>query len=415
MSETPLANRLHIALVGRRNAGKSSLINALTNQDIALVSATPGTTTDPVTKAMEILPLGPVALIDTAGIDDTGELGALRIERTLRVLRHANLAILVLDPTTGVGEPERDLLERLERQAVPVVVVVNKSDAVNLETVLPFWEEALGLPILTVSAKTGRGIGELKDLIAQVAADDPPEPPLLKDLVAPGDTVVLVTPIDLAAPRGRLILPQVQALREILDCDATAVVVKETQLAHALHQLRRRPDLVITDSQAFRQVADALPWGVPLTSFSILFARQKGDLDQLIAGARALERLVPGDRVLISEACTHDRKCGDIGTEQIPRLLCKQVGGDLAFTWTSGQGFPDDPGGYRLAVHCGGCMINRREMLSRLEDLGAAGVPVVNYGVLMAHCHGILGRALEPVVGPVHPRDEESLVTWSPV
>lgn len=410
-----MANRPHIALFGRRNAGKSSLINALTNQDIALVSEVAGTTTDPVSKAMELLPLGPVVLIDTAGSDDAGELGELRIERTMRVMRQANVAVLVLDPLVGVGDPERDLLERMRHEGLPVIAVVNKADAGDFERQIAVWQEALGLPLFPVSARTGRGIADLRAKIAEIASQDPPEPPLLADMVHAGDTVVLVTPIDLAAPKGRLILPQVQALREILDREATAVVVKETQLETALHNLVRRPDLVITDSQAFRQVAAVVPWGVPLTSFSMLFARQKGDLELLVAGARAMEALRPGDRVLVSEACTHDRQCGDIGTEQIPRLLRKHVGADLQFTWTSGKGFPDDPGGYKLAVHCGGCMINRREMLRRLEDLGAADVPVVNYGVLLAHVNGILGRALEPFLGCPGSYEEAPLVTWSPI
>lgn len=410
-----MANRPHIALFGRRNAGKSSLINALTNQDIALVSEVAGTTTDPVSKAMELLPLGPVVLIDTPGSDDAGELGELRIQRTLRVMRQANVAVLVLDPRAGVGAAERDLLERMRREGLPVIAVLNKAEGGGYERQIALWQEALGLPLLSVSARTGRGLDELKAQIAEAASQEPPEPPLLEDLVLAGDTVVLVTPIDLAAPKGRLILPQVQALREILDRDATAVVVKETQLDAALHTLARRPELVITDSQAFRQVAAILPFGVPLTSFSMLFARQKGDLETLVAGARSMEALRPGDRVLISEACTHDRQCGDIGTEQIPRLLRQRVGGDLEFTWTSGKGFPDDPRGYKLAVHCGGCMINRREMLRRLEDLGAADVPVVNYGVLLAHCHGILGRALEPFFGRVRTAEGAPLVTWSPI
>lgn len=409
MSSTPLANRLHIALFGRRNAGKSSLINALTNQDVALVSDVAGTTTDPVSKTMEILPLGPVVLIDTAGIDDVGELGHMRVERTLRVLRQANVAILVLDPTVGVGEPERELMARIHRERLPVVAVVNKSDAAaDLSGQIPAWEEALGQPLLAVSARTGRGITELKDLLSQVSAGERPEPPLLEDLVFAGETVLLVTPIDLAAPKGRLILPQVQVLREILDRDAMAVVVKETQLASMLAGLVRRPDLVITDSQAFRHVASVVPESVPMTSFSMLFARQKGDFERLTQGARAIEALKPGDRVLISEACTHARQCGDIGTEQIPQLLQARAGGALEFTWTSGKGFPEDLSGYRLAVHCGGCMINRREMLRRLEELELAGLPVVNYGVLIAHCQGILERTKEPILRAER-RHEEAL------
>lgn len=397
MHSTPQANRLHIALFGRRNAGKSSLINALTNQEIALVSEVPGTTTDPVFKAMELLPLGPVVLIDTAGLDDDGPLGELRVQRTRRILSSADLAVLVIDAETGVGPYEQQLVFRIRQEGLPMVAFVNKADLQPLGSDLMAWETLLGIPVLVGSALTGQGIDALKVRLGELASREIPEPPLLAGMLRPGQTVVMVVPIDAAAPKGRLILPQVQALREILDADARAVVVREHGLAAALEGLRELPDLVITDSQAFGPVAAVLSPKVPLTSFSILFARQKGELGTLVAGARALDALRAGDRVLVSEACTHDRKCGDIGTQQIPHRLQAHVGGELQFTWTSGTGFPDHPAGYKLAIHCGGCMIHRREMLRRLEALRVAGVPVVNYGVLLAKLSGILDRALAPI------------------
>lgn len=395
MQQTPLANRLHIAIFGRRNAGKSSLINALTNQDIAMVSAVPGTTTDPVHKAMELLPLGPVVLVDTAGLDDQGELGEQRVARSLKVLRQADLAVVVLDAQAGVGPTERELMDRLRREQLPAVGFVNKWDLAPGQD-LARWQAELGLPLVAGSARAGEGLAELKARIVEAGRQAAPEPPLVADLVRPGQLVVLVVPIDLAAPKGRLILPQVQTLREILDHDAMAVVVKEHELKAALANLARRPDWVITDSQAFGKVAADLPPDVLLTSFSILFARQKGELSMFVEGSRALEALRPGDRVLVSEACSHDRQCDDIGRVQIPRWLRQYVGGDLQFTWTNGTGFPDSVEGYKLAVHCGGCMITRKEMLRRLAELGGAEVPVVNYGVLLAKVNGILTRALEP-------------------
>ena len=396
MNGTPRANRLHIAIFGRRNAGKSSLINALTNQEVALVSQVAGTTTDPVYKAMELLPLGPVVLIDSARNDDMGALGDLRGRRTLRVMNSADLALLVIDPEVGVDAWERELAGRLRSRSIPTIGVVNKSDLHPPDGRPEAWGAELGVPMAVVSSLTHAGIEELKRLMVEHAPSEFAEPTLVGDLIDPGDVVVLVVPIDQAAPRGRLILPQVQTIRDILDNDAVALVVKERELRGALEGLGRRPRLVITDSQAFDKVAADVPPDVPLTGFSILYARYKGDLEALVAGARAIDDLEPGDRVLISEACTHHRQPDDIGKVKIPRWLRQRVGGDLRFTWTSGGGFPDDLGSFRLIVHCGACMINRREMLHRIRVAEEAGVPIVNYGVLLARMHGVLHRALEP-------------------
>jgi [FeFe] hydrogenase H-cluster maturation GTPase HydF len=397
MQDTPKGARLHIAIFGRRNAGKSSLINALTSQDIALVSDVPGTTTDPVYKAMEILPLGPVMLIDTAGIDDVGDLGALRVERTMQVLNKTDLALLVLEPAAGLTDYELGLAADIKKRKLPLVAVVNKSDeAAVASEKLAAWAEVLGEPVLAVSAKTGQGVEELKRLIIRKAPDNWEGPPVIGDLINPGDTVVLVVPIDLAAPKGRLILPQVQTIRDVLDHDAYSVVVKERELREALANLKHKPRLVVTDSQEFLKVAADTPPDVALTSFSILFARYKGDLETLAAGAKAIERLQPGDRVLIAEGCTHHRQADDIGRVKIPRWLRQAVGGELEFSWVSGGDFPRDLASYKLIVHCGACMLNRREMLHRLSIARESGVPIVNYGVLIAQVHGILHRALAP-------------------
>lgn len=396
MDKTPQSNRLHIAIFGRRNAGKSSLINALTNQEVALVSEVAGTTTDPVYKAMELLPLGPVVLIDTAGIDDVGALGDLRVRRTLRVINSTDLALLVIDPEIGVEGWEKELLQRLRSRDIPTLAVVNKSDLYPLDGQLEKWRDELGVPALAVSSLTRAGIDPLKQLIVEHAPSEFADPTIVGDLIDPGDLVVLVVPIDLAMPKGRLILPQVQTIRNILDHDAMALVVKERELRAALDSLDRKPRLVVTDSQAFNKVAADVPTDVPMTGFSILYARYKGDLEALVAGAKAIDDLRPGDKVLIAEACTHHRQADDIGKVQIPRWLRQTVGGDLQFTWTSGSGFPDDLGSYRLVVHCGGCMINRKEMLHRIHMAEEAGVPIVNYGVLLAKVHGVLHRALQP-------------------
>ncbi|HEY3424055.1 MAG TPA: [FeFe] hydrogenase H-cluster maturation GTPase HydF [Negativicutes bacterium] len=397
MQDTPKGSRLHIAIFGRRNAGKSSLINALTSQDIALVSDVPGTTTDPVYKAMEILPIGPVVIIDTAGIDDVGALGALRIERTMQVLNKADMALLVIDPAAGIAAYEQELLADIKKRNLPVVGVINKSDLLMISPeVADEWSKLIDLPLLPVSALTGQGVEELKKQIIKNAPEHWEGPPVIGDLLNPGDTVVLVVPIDLAAPKGRLILPQVQTIRDILDHDAFSVVVKERELKEALDNLRQPPRMVVTDSQEFLKVAADTPPDVLLTSFSILFARHKGDLETLVAGAKAIEGLKTGDKVLISEGCTHHRQADDIGHVKIPRWLRQMVGGELEFEWASGGTFPADLAKYSLIIHCGACMLNRREMLYRLAIARENKVPIVNYGILIAHVHGVLRRALAP-------------------
>ncbi|HOF58071.1 MAG TPA: [FeFe] hydrogenase H-cluster maturation GTPase HydF [Syntrophorhabdaceae bacterium] len=395
LNQTPRGSRLHIAIFGRRNAGKSSLINALTNQNIAIVSDTPGTTTDPVYKSMEILPIGPVVLIDTAGIDDIGKLGALRIEKTFAVLAKTDLLLLVIDPSTGIGTHEKDVVNLAREKKVPVIGVLNKIDLypeVSAEEI----SALINVPVIQVSALNHKGIYELKMAMIKSAPKDWTSPTILGDLISSGDIVVLVTPIDLAAPKGRLILPQVQTIRDILDNDAMALVVKERELKTALANLKDKPKLVVTDSQAFLKVAADTPNDVLMTSFSILFARYKGNLTTLIEGANAIKNLVPGDRVLVAEACTHHRVEDDIGTVKIPRWLNQIVGGPLDFKWTSGIELPPDLNDYKLVIHCGACMINRKEMLHRIATSEQSGVPIVNYGVLIAYVLGILKRALAP-------------------
>jgi [FeFe] hydrogenase H-cluster maturation GTPase HydF len=393
LNQTPRGSRLHIALFGRRNSGKSSLINALTNQNIAIVSDIPGTTTDPVYKSMEILPIGPVVLIDTAGIDDVGQLGSLRIEKAYAVLAKTDLLLLVIDPAAGAGMHEEDVIKRAKGNNVPVIAVLNKVDLYP-ETSAEVLSSQLNVPVVPVSALTRQGIEELKMVMINHAPKDWVAPTILGDLIAPGDTVVLVTPIDLAAPKGRLILPQVQTIRDILDNDAIALVVKEGDLKAALGNLKNKPRLVVTDSQAFLKVAADTPNDVPMTSFSILFARYKGNLVTLVEGVKAVKSLVPGDKVLIAEACTHHRVEDDIGTVKIPRWLQQEVGGVLDLKWVSGHELPPDIKDYKLIIHCGACMINRKEMLHRLMTARKTGVPMVNYGVMIAHVLGILNRAL---------------------
>lgn len=418
MQKTPRSNRLQIAILGRRNAGKSSLINALTNQDIALVSHVPGTTADPVYKAMEIPPIGPVTLIDTAGIDDIGELGLLRAGKTWRVLEKVDLAVLVIDASSGIGAPERSVMERLcemdtrdnsairdasnagncgksgKTGGVPVVVVANKIDLAPFAPVRE-WEDTLGTEITKVSSVTGDGIEAVKERIIACAPTDWEGPSLTGELVSPGDIVILVTPLDIEAPKGRLILPQVQTIRDLLDNNARVMVVKEDAVGKSIEELKALPSLVITDSQVFGAVSKQVPSDVRLTSFSIIFARHKGDLATLAEGARHVSNLKSGARVLIAEACTHHPVGDDIGRVKIPGWLEKHVGGHLNFSWTSGTGFPSDLEDFDLVVHCGGCMVTRREMLRRIARVRQAGVPIVNYGVLIAYLHGIMERALE--------------------
>ncbi|NHM27528.1 [FeFe] hydrogenase H-cluster maturation GTPase HydF [Desulfofundulus sp. TPOSR] len=409
MNATPRGQRLHIALFGRRNAGKSSLINAITNQEVAIVSGIPGTTTDPVAKAMELLPLGPVMIIDTAGLDDTGELGALRVQKTLEVLNKTDLALLVVDPGRGIGEYERDVVNRAREQKVPVLGVINKIDLYP-EAVNRPWQQELDVPFVAVSALTRRGINELKMAVVKAAPRDWALPTIVGDLIEPGDLVVLVIPIDKAAPRGRLILPQQQVIRDVLENDAVAVMVKERELKYALASMAVKPKLVVTDASAYLKAVADTPPDVLFTSFSILFARYKGDLPTLVAGARAVKDLKPGDKILIAEACTHHPIQDDIGRVKIPRWLRQAVGGELVFDVASGGStLPENLRDYKLIVHCGACMLNRREMLYRIMQAQEAGVPIVNYGVLMAHIHGVLKRALSPFPQALAVLEEEQV------
>jgi [FeFe] hydrogenase H-cluster maturation GTPase HydF len=396
LNQTPSGERVHVTVLGRRNAGKSSLVNALCGQPVAIVSDVAGTTTDPVSKAMEILPLGPVVVTDTAGLDDQGELGALRVKASLRALDRTDVAVLVVPAGTVPGEPEDTLLAQAKALGLPVVVVVNKVDMCPVGEPLRGWAARGGVSLVEASATAGHGLEEVKRALVAAVPGGLDDPPIVGDLLSQGDLVVLVVPIDKAAPKGRLILPQVMTLRDILDHEAVGVVVKERELRACLDRLGRRPKIVITDSQVFMKVAADVPRDVMLTGFSILMARHRGDLASFVEGTRALKDLRPGDRVLVSEGCTHHRQADDIGSVQIPRWLRQMVGGDLQFSFSHGLGFPGDLGSYKLAIHCGACTLNRREVLHRQREARAAGVPMTNYGMVLAHVHGILERALEP-------------------
>ncbi len=396
MRTTPRGMRLHIGLFGRRNAGKSSLLNALTRQDVSIVSDVAGTTTDPVEKPMELLPIGPVLFIDTAGIDDEGALGARRVEKTRQVFDRTDLAVIVTT-TEQAGEFETRLLDEFAQRGVPAVVVVNKCDlAAPTAALLEGFQRRAAACVRTV-ANRGEGVLDLRQaLIAAAPADFINAPAIVGDLVGPGSLVVLVVPIDKEAPKGRLILPQVQAIRDLLDNDAYCMVVKERELRDALERLREPPALVVTDSQAFLKVAGDTPREVPLTSFSILFARYKGDLVELVRGATAIDRLRAGDRVLIAESCSHHPIGEDIGRVKIPRWLTQYVGGKLEFTHVQGHDFPVDTRRFALVIHCGACVTNRREVLSRIVRCRQAGTPITNYGLAIAYSLGIFERALEP-------------------
>ncbi len=398
MNNTPRGNRLHIALFGRRNAGKSSLINALTNQQVAIVSEVAGTTTDPVYKSMEILPLGPVVMIDTAGLDDEGALGKLRVEKSLAVLSKTDLALLVIDAQTGSGSLEQEVVRLCREKDIPVIVVINKIDTCDRHSIdQQVIKQQLGTEnIVLVSATDKVGISDLKISLVKTAPAHFDDQSIVGDLINPGDTAVLVTPIDLAAPKGRLILPQVQVIRDILDSDAMAYVVKERELKQCIDNLKKKPRIVITDSQAFLKADADTPPDVLLTSFSILFARHKGNLEVLVEGAKTLLALKPGDRVLMSEGCTHHRVEDDIGRVKLPRWIRQYVGGEIHFEWSSGATMPTDLSSYKLVVHCGSCMLNRREMLARIMMAEEQGVAIVNYGVAIAALQGILPRVLSP-------------------
>ena len=395
--KAPRGVRLAIALVGRRNAGKSSLLNALTGQETAIVSDTPGTTTDPVAKHYELLPLGPVTFFDTAGLDDVGELGELRIRATRKILARSDVAVIVLGEA-GLAEPERALIATIKELEVPYILVWNKADLRAPGT--PLASDNGTQAPLDVSAATGLGVSALKQALMDAApAEHKRERPIVGDLIGEGDWVVCVVPIDLAAPKGRLILPQVQVLREVLDCDAVAVTVKEREIQAALENLNRKPALVVTDSQVVMSVAADVPPDVPLTTFSTLFARYKGDLDGLVRGAAAIDELEDGDSVLIGEACSHHAVADDIGRVKIPRWMTQYTGRDLDFEVYSGHDFPDDLERFKLVVHCGACMLNRTEMLRRMTECARRGVAVTNYGVAISKLQGVLDRILAPFPG----------------
>ncbi|MFA6074367.1 MAG: [FeFe] hydrogenase H-cluster maturation GTPase HydF [Negativicutes bacterium] len=394
MFDVTKGNRLHIAIFGKRNAGKSSLINALTGQNLAIVSDVAGTTTDPVYKSMEILPIGPVMLIDTAGIDDSGELGRLRVQKSLEVLRKTEIAILVVAVDSKFDSSEQLVIEQCKKLTIPLIIVVNKIDTGAVANNLIPAEYA-DLPVAFLSSLTGNGINTLKRLLIKHAPSKWEQQTLVGDLINPGDVCVLVTPIDLAAPKGRLILPQVQIIRDILDSDALAYVVKERELRACIQSLKAKPRIVITDSQAFLKADADTPPGVLFTSFSILFARFKGDLRTFVEGASVLGRLRSGDKVLIAESCTHHRVEDDIGTVKIPRWI-RNMQGDVQFEHVAGTEFPDNLSEYKLVLHCGGCMSNRRDMLSRMLVCKEAGVPIVNYGIAIGYLQGVLKRALSP-------------------
>ncbi len=387
LNDIPSGERVHIGFFGRRNAGKSSIVNAVTNQGLSLVSDVAGTTTDPVYKAMEILPMGPVVIIDTAGYDDEGMLGEMRVKSTKQALNRTDVAVLVVDASLGMGECEKELVELFSQKDIPYIIAVNKTDITQ--------GDITGENCVYVSAKTGEGVFELKEKIGSLAGKQEREARLIGDKLERNDLVVLVVPIDESAPKGRLILPQQQMIRDVLDADACAVVVKDTELADTLASLGKKPKLVITDSQAFAQVSKDTPQDIMLTSFSILMARYKGFLDTAVDGAKAIDSLKDGDKVLISEGCTHHRQCGDIGTVKLPNWLRKHTGKNIEIATSSGREFPDDLSEFALVVHCGGCMLTPKEMTYRMKCALDQNVPFTNYGVAIAHITGILKRSVE--------------------
>ena len=395
LNSTPSADRVHIGFFGRRNVGKSSVVNAVTGQELAVVSDVKGTTTDPVQKAMELLPMGPVVVIDTPGIDDEGTLGQLRVRKTKQVLNKTDVAVLVLDGTEGMQQAKKELIGIFQEKKIPYVLAVNKQDlqqdGVPLAGSLPGEERNA----IRISAKTGYQIDALKEKIAHLSVAEDSGRRIVGDLLNPLDFVVLVVPIDSAAPKGRLILPQQQTIRDILESGAVSVVVRDYELKDTLARLPGRPAMVITDSQAFARVSAETPEEIPLTSFSILFARYKGNLKEAVRGAAAVEDLQDGDKILISEGCTHHRQCDDIGSVKIPRWLAEYTGRQLDVRFSSGAEFPEDLSEYKLVVHCGGCMLGGREMKYRLSCAGDQGIPITNYGILIAYMQGILRRSIE--------------------
>lgn len=398
MNQTPASERVHISFFGKRNAGKSSVINAVTGQDLAIVSSVMGTTTDPVYKTMELLPLGPVMVIDTPGIDDEGELGALRVRKSYQVLNKTDIAILVIDSTAGKGEEELELIHRFHKKGIPYLIVYNKIDLLSTEKIKDLAMSVRAGEVL-VSASDGMNIQELKEKIASLKPEDTHKYPLIQDLIDPLDLVILVVPIDKAAPKGRLILPQQQTIRDILERGALSLVVRDTELKSTLDHFLAQgvcPKLVVTDSQAFARVSKDVPENITLTSFSILFSRYKGELETQLKGIAALSSIEDGDRILIAEGCTHHRQCGDIGTCKMPEWIRNYTGKKPVFEFTSGTEFPDDVSSYKMVVHCGGCMLNEREMKYRIACCQDQGVPITNYGILIAQVTGILKRSLGP-------------------
>jgi len=395
LNDTPSGERLRISFFGKRNAGKSSLVNAVTGQELAVVSDTLGTTTDPVSKAMELLPLGPVVITDTPGFDDSGELGELRVRKTKQILNKTDIAVLVTDASRELDASEQELIDIFKNKNIPYIVVKNKMDLVKDADSQAVSDEKDASGVIYVSATEKTNIYELKELIGKSVSTDGPTVRLVGDVISPGQMIVLVIPIDESAPKGRLILPQQQAIRDILESGAYSISTRETELAELLSKMNPKPDLVITDSQAFELVSSIVPKDIKLTSFSILMARYKGFLDTAVVGAKAIDSLKDGDKVLISEGCTHHRQCGDIGTVKIPRFLKQKTGKELEIVTSSGTEFPEDLSEFSLIIHCGGCMLTSREMIYRMKCAEDAGIPFTNYGVAIAYMKGILPRSLE--------------------
>ncbi len=391
MNSTPSANRIHIGFFGRRNAGKSSVVNAVTGQELSVVSDVMGTTTDPVSKAMELLPMGPVLIIDTPGYDDEGALGELRVRKTKEILHKTDVAVLVVDSTVGLTPVDEELIRLFKKKDINYITVYNKSDLISVSDMIRLSREENAI---LVSATDKKNIDQLKEKIA-LMADKGPEKYLVRDLVSKGDVVILVTPIDEASPKGRLILPQQQTIRDLLEADATTVVVKENELAETLKLFNKKPRMIITDSQAFKVVAQQTPADIPLTSFSILMARYKGFLDSAVKSAVAIDSLQDGDKLLISEGCTHHRQCGDIGTVKLPAWLEAYTGKKLQFEFTSGGTFPEELSDYKVVIHCGGCTLNERELKYRMKTAMEQGVPFTNYGIVIAQTQGIFARTIE--------------------
>lgn len=396
LNATPSSERVHIGIFGKRNAGKSSLINAITGQNLAIVSEAKGTTTDPVYKAMELLPLGPVMIIDTPGIDDEGVLGSLRIQKAYQVLNKTDIALVIIDAAVGPSAEDLRLIKRINAKKIPLLIVINKCETINEDKKTAYQALLPNGKLLFVSAEQKLNIFELKEAITQTVPADENKAQIVADLLSPSDFVVLVVPIDSAAPKGRLILPQQQTIRDILEADAAAIVVKENELTNTLQNLGKRPKLVITDSQVFKKVAAETPADILLTSFSILFARYKGNLQTAVQGVTALENLEDGDKILVGEGCTHHRQCDDIGTVKLPRWIKEYTGKNPEFIFTSGTEFPLDLSPYKMIIHCGACMLNEREMQYRIKYAADQNIPFTNYGITIAYINGILKRTVEP-------------------